>query len=315
MKSGKLDVHYLAAPGLQMPVAPAWAIHEGRLYVAAFPQVVIAAATGTGEKPLAEDPAFLALRKPLAATPSALVYMNTPALVRRLYGAPLVGWTVLSNMLEREIGPALRPEMLPPLSRVEKYLSTDIFAISSDAKGITFEAYGSGVGATILGGSPPVRILAASFLMPAVVQTRQKAKGAVSMSNLRGIGMACMMYAVDHNGRFPPDLIKLVEGGMATSRMFYSPTSGRKPVLDEKGKPIGPLDYVYLGADVVLDKIAEPQRVILAYERPEINGNRGTNVLYVDGHVAWVSMAQLQAELALSEKALAQARSPAEPKK
>lgn len=33
---------------------------------------------------------------------------------------------------------------------------------------------------------------------------------------------------------------------------------------------------------------------MIAYERPEISGGKGTNALFVDGHVEWISMSQFQ---------------------
>ncbi|MHC4717288.1 MAG: hypothetical protein ACYS5V_09980, partial [Planctomycetota bacterium] len=88
-------VHYVSAIGQAgpLPVAPAWAVHKGRLYVAAFPQVVAAALDRPEGKGLDQHPDFVALRKRLAAAPSVLVYVNTPHVLDHLYGAALLGWT------------------------------------------------------------------------------------------------------------------------------------------------------------------------------------------------------------------------------
>lgn len=295
-KVGKMEIRYLAMSGMPIPAAPAWAIANGRLYIAAFPQVIVAAVTGTAEKPLAADPAFVALRKRVAAAPSALAYANTPALVRRLYGVPMAIWSVVSNLSAGEIGPVFGAEMLPALPKLEKYLMADVCAVASDAKGITIESYGSGLGRGAVLNSPPLQALTVASLLPSLTRARGLAKRALSMTNLRGIGTGCEMYAVEHN-EFPPDLMGLVEEGVITLEMFMSPTSGRKVRRDSQGKPIGPFDYVYLGSGLKPEDVPNPGRIILAYERPEINRFRGTNVVYVDTHAKWVSMERFNQEL------------------
>ncbi len=317
-KIGALEVHYVAISGGTITmwlgaVAPAWAIHNGRLHIAAFPQVVAAAATGSAEKPLTDSPTFAAVRKRVSPTPSILMYANTPGLLRKLYGVPLVGWTLMTNMIGREVGPALTPEMLPILPKIEKYLTPDICAVSADAKGITIESYGSGIGVGMIAGSPVGPALTTAMLLPPLSRARMLAKRSLSAANLKNIGMGCMMYQVEEN-QLPPDLIKLVEKNAIIPELLMSPNSGRKVRLDAKGKPIGPFDYVYLGSDLKKDDIRDPGGTILAYERPEINRYQGTNVLYADGHVTWVSMARFQRDLNRTKTFLAN-RAKAEKKK
>jgi prepilin-type processing-associated H-X9-DG protein len=260
--------------------------------------VVVAAAGGTSEKPLAESPAFAALRKRLSPTASALAYCNSPSLVRRFYGVVLAGGTALTNALGGRI-PGIRPEMLPALPKVEKYIWPDMSAVSSDAKGITIESYGSLPSGMLLNlsmpkTSPAVPALAVGMIVPALQQARGRAKQAMSAVNLSTIGKAIAMYQVEHDDRFPPNLAALIEEGIIPAKMLYSPSSGREPRLDSKGKPVGPIDYVYLGAD--LDPSA-PASLIVAYERPEINRDKGTAALFVDGHVEWLRMERFRREL------------------
>ena len=292
-KSGEIEVHYVAMPGdIPLPVAPAWAVHNGKFYLAAFPQVVAAMAGGTTQKPLAQSADFAAFRKRLSPGASALSYTNTPSLVRRLYGAVLLGGTAATNMLGK-FAPSIKPEMLPPLPKVEKYLWPDIAAISSDAKGITIESYGS-LPSYLTSNLPGAGTsLATSILLPTIGRARGQAKRVVSMSSLSGIGKGCILYSCEHDDQFPPDLVKLVEESLVPAEMLMSPTSGRKVRLDSAGKPIGPFDYVYLGAGLTAEADGG---LILAYERPEINKFEGTNVLYADSHVAWVSMEEFQGD-------------------
>ena len=307
--SSDIKVHYVAMPGnMPIPVAPAWAVHKGRFYLAAFPQVVAALAGGTTQKPLAQSPTFASFRKRMSPNASAMSYTNTPSLVRRFYGAVLLGGTAATNMLGK-FAPAIKPEMLPPLPKVEKYLWPQIAAISSDAKGITIESYGSMPSLitswmnSLTFQSPIMAAsMATSIFLPTLARAKGQAKQAISAANLNGIGKGIIIYAAEHNDQFPPDLVKLVEEGQP-AELLISPTSGRKVRKDSKGKPIPPFDYVYLGAGLNADA---PGGLIMAYERPEINNFKGTNVLYVDCHVAWASMEEFRRALAKTQKWIAE---------
>jgi len=304
-KAGKLDIRYVVFPGLPIPAAPAWAVHENRFYLAAFPQVIVAAVTGTNEKPLAASPAFAALRKRVAAKPMALSYVNAPAVLRQLYGLPLMGGTVLANMAGRQTGMAFVPDMLPALPTMEKYVRPYIATISADAKGITSESYGSLPGGGLMMAPGPMFPLAVSIALPTLSRARGLAKRALSMANLNGIGKSCVLYMVQNNDVFPPDMNALIEKEIMTAEILISPTSGRKARKDSKGHLIGPPDYVYLLAGMKDTDIKWPGRTILAYERPEINRLEGACVLYADGHVAWCDMATFNADLKFTKKFLA----------
>jgi len=169
-------------------------------------------------------------------------------------------------------------------------------AVSSDAKGITIESYGSLPSGMLFNislpkTSPVVPAMAVGLLMPALHGARGQAKRAVSASNLSAIGKGIAMHQAEYD-RFPPNLAKLVEAGYLPANAFYSPNSGRKPRFDSKGKPLGPIDYVYLGAEFPAGEA--PAHLMIVYERPEINRGKGTNALFVDGHVEWISMSQFQ---------------------
>ncbi len=292
-KSGDIEVHYVSAPGLPSPIAPAWAVHKGRFYVAAFPQVVAAAAGGSAVGPLTKSQDFIALRKRLSPNASMLTYTNTPAMVRRLYGLILLGGTAGANMLGG-FTTDIRPEVLPPLPKVEKYLWPEMSAISADEKGILMESYGSLPAA--FSSSLSQLPLQLPVIGVSLSRARMLAKRALSGGNLNGIYKGLLMYGAEHGDQVPPDLAALIDSSVIPGKMLYSHNSGRTPRLDEKGKPVGPIDYVYLGAQ--LGSLDVEGDLILAYERPEINRGKGTNVLYASGQVKWVSMAQFELDLA-----------------
>ncbi len=124
-----------------------------------------------------------------------------------------------------------------------------------------------------------------------VTRARVLAKRAVSASNLKGIGTALAMYNAEFMA-YPTTLDVLEDYGIA-GKTLQSPSA--------EGTDIKQPHYVY----IPLPETA-PGTLVMAYEKPEINGNEGTNVLYADGRVAWVDMETFKKELAATEKWLAE---------
>jgi len=283
-KAGRTDVRFLslASKKMPIPVAPAWAIHKGKLYIAGWPQVIQSTIENNGKTSLLKQAGYARFRQKLPAKASMLAYVNVPKITRQVYPLSLLGGTMGLNFLA---GYADRPAKTVwplPLSRLEKYLWPEISTVSADSKGITITSYGSQLSMFISG--PSGGAVMVSVLYPSLSRAKGEAKKAVSSANLKGIGMSVMMYAADNNDQFPPDLSALVRENLITANMLVSPVSGRKMRVDAKGLPLDKSDYVYI---VNLDSVA-PGQLIMAYERLENYKGRGTYVLYVNGAVAWL---------------------------
>ena len=298
LKSGKLEVHYLQGGGRRMPIAPAWAIHKDKLYIALWPQVVVAAVENGGKKSLTRSGAFQKFRRHVSAKPSTLTYLDTPAIVRSFYNLLLLGWTVGAPELSAELGLESYPRIdwLPALPKIEKYLSPEFVAVSSDAAGITIESYGylpivSNYMTSLLTTAP----VGAAFFVPMIDQARSNASRTASAANLQGIGRAVEMYRVNQRNQSPPGLVSLVKMEFITAEALVSPVSGRKMPTDAKGLPTGKSDYVY-----IVHGPKSAGNLIRAYELPENYGNKGTNVLLVNGAVIWVDMSTFKEMLAKS---------------
>ena len=302
IKSGNVEVHSVSLTALSpvMPVAPAWAVANGKFYLAAFPQVVLAAIAGSNEKGLGESPAFVAARKRVSANASAVVYTDPTRLLREFYGVLLAGWTAAANA--PQTGGLLRPDMLPTLPKLEKYIWPSITAISQDTGGITIESYGSLPGGSFVLNLVPNAPLAASILLPSLSRARGLARRAVSGANLNSIGKATMMYQAENKDKFPPDLAALVKAGCLSPRMLMHPDSQRPVPADWKSITPENIDCVYLGAKMT---VAAPANLLLAYERPEFGHGEGVNVLFVDSHVKFATMAEFKRVLDETEKYLA----------
>jgi len=293
LRVNRTDIHYVRFAGrTPIPVAPAWAVHKKRLYVAAWPQVIQAAIANNGKDPLTKCPAFQKVRSKIAGKPSMMCYVNIPAALRQVYPLLLVGWTMGSGALEGELGVPTLPTWLPALTSLEKYLWPHISTVSSDPDGITFESYGSLPGGALLA-SPAASPLSLVALVPALYSARQNAQRAVSMANMNGIGKSMMLYQGQFDDEYPPDFAALVKTGMSP-KMLISPVSGRKPPRLVDGKLVGETDYIYLynpkGAWA-------PGDAILAYERPENYDGKGTVVLFNGMNVQWMDADSFQAAL------------------
>jgi prepilin-type processing-associated H-X9-DG protein len=127
----------------------------------------------------------------------------------------------------------------------------------------------------------------------AMVNAQEEAKKDVAMANMNAIGKGIILYQAEHNDQSPASLDDLVKAGTISKEMLESPSA--------KGKKIDTPHYVY----IQLPSSASGD-MLMAYEKPEINDNKGTNVLYADGHVEWVSMEKFKKDLAKTNKWLAE---------
>ncbi|HEX4795935.1 MAG TPA: hypothetical protein VH370_19255 [Humisphaera sp.] len=108
-------------------------------------------------------------------------------------------------------------------------------------------------------------------------------------SNLRQVGLGCIMYANDNNGHWPDDLSHMMIAEDVAPEIFVCPAGSDTPAAGPTTQAIaanfalpGHNSYVYLGKGLV-----EPlaPNLVVAYERPQPKGHPGTNVLFADGHV------------------------------
>ena len=110
-------------------------------------------------------------------------------------------------------------------------------------------------------------------------------------SNLRQIGQGIMLYAWDHQGRWPDTLDELIVKADLPPYVFVCPssyaTAAPGATSEEQARNLyngGHLSFVYLGKG--LRDPVDADRVI-AYEVPGHHETPGMNVLFGDGHVEW----------------------------
>jgi len=153
-------------------------------------------------------------------------------------------------------------------------------------------------------------------LLPSLCRSRESSNRVKCASNMKQIGLAAIIWAQGHGGKFPDDLDSLVDGADLAPAVFNCPTSADSPaegatkelLLEDFHKP-GHLSYVYVGKGLTTDS---PADAVVMYELPKNhNGgdmsvtsefkdkpmSDGMNVLFADGHVEWISPQDAEALL------------------
>jgi len=118
---------------------------------------------------------------------------------------------------------------------------------------------------------------------------REKANQVKCQSNLRQIGTATLMFANDHQGRFPHSFAELLVAQELTPELFICPSGNMDKAIGTPAEQAAKLhqhcDYVYVGHG--LTNRAPPTRVI-AYERLDNHAGKGVSVVFADGHVEFL---------------------------
>ena len=135
--------------------------------------------------------------------------------------------------------------------------------------------------------------LFSSLLIPATGRQRAQALHAICTSNLKNIGLACIIYSnnqKDHS--FPDSYEALIKDQELTPELFVCPAGRESPSPSTNPSAIsadfargGYCSYIYVGKGMTANS---PLTNVLAYERISNHGNKGMNVLYLDGHLQWL---------------------------
>jgi len=292
-KIGNTTIHYVALP----IISPSWAIADGNLYVGLYPQMVAEAAAqvSTKGKSLLDNPSFTALRKKLGADKaSGFAYSDLPQAIDNSYQILLM--LAQTAVGAGEMAGVKAPSMvLPPLSKLRKHISPAAQFCWSDDAGWHAKSSSPFPCADLLGSQAGFMLAApmtAAIGLPATYRAKAQAQRAQAGNNLRMIGVALQMYAVDHN-QYPPDFGPLLAEKKVTLDTLVSSHAGtqvppevRKGNLDEQANWANSRsDFVYLGAEL---KPNAGATAILVYERPD--GRPGMNMLFGDGHIEWIDV-------------------------
>lgn len=130
-----------------------------------------------------------------------------------------------------------------------------------------------------------VMSLATTANAPRLEEARKEAKKYECMSNLKQIGMALKMYAVDYDEQFPANLEDVYPLYVIDANIFKCPASDSSADT--------PATYTYVKGLTE----AHPGNTIIVYDSSVTNHGDGRNVLFVDGHVEWMGEKKFQEAL------------------
>lgn len=290
-------IEFVNLTGVPMPVAPAWANHEGRIIMGLYPQMVQATLDRilddkTGADALSANPDFIKGCEVLGGLGSTMGYVDNRRGVEQLYSLLLPAAEVGAALAQGE-GADVDISAFPTRSVLTKHMFAYVETMRTDENGILACAYGPlpiALPGISDAGAMQVPLLV-SILLPSLSRARDISKRTVSMANLKGIGTVCHIYAMDHDGEFPPDLESLVQDGSVMREQLNAPN-------DKRGR----VSYVYLAGQT---RDSDPRNV-LAHEKREVNGGEGVNVLFADGHVEFLRMPEFERVLAETKQRLKQ---------
>ncbi len=136
-----------------------------------------------------------------------------------------------------------------------------------------------------------VLFISAGIILPVLNRTREFKHPPSAVADLKQIGLALMMYALDFEDHFPErpgynGFNQLITEEYLTDRNVYvlagSPFSKAEndQLLQEEN-----CSYVYIGSGIQQRVNSSDGDVPIAFSKPELN-NKYFNILFADGHVS-----------------------------
>lgn len=294
-----IKVHHIAL----MVFDPAWAVHDGKLYLAMTPQVIPAAvAAGQAKTSLLDNPGYQAILQRLKGEakiqPTSITYMDLSTLVTETY--PM--FSQLFSMPSFLGGSDIPPTILPPLHKILPELAPAASITWVDAAGFHSKSLSPIPGGMAFSGQSGMVAapLAVAILFPSIGRSREMAHRSVDAANLTGIAKASIVYANDHNDKLPEHPAELVALGMISPKILIRPGSGTTPAQFTAEQSAGMAqdwhlieqtidahcDYIYFGKGMPnsMDSTA-----CLIMTKPSLPISReGVNVAFGDCHPEWV---------------------------
>jgi prepilin-type processing-associated H-X9-DG protein len=178
---------------------------------------------------------------------------------------------------------------------------------------MNFKACLVGFAAAVLVGVGVAAIADDATTQPSATQATFDAEASEQCAhNLRQIGQLIAIYASEYKLLLPPNLAAV--GKIARDyhiAVFVCPSSGTTIPADWDSMPAdqkeqwinSKSDYVYLGRETRMNQIPHAAQIVLVYERGD-NPHQGMmNLLFVDGHVESMDLADAHRVIEASKTA------------
>lgn len=290
VKHNGVTVHYMAGYRGPIPVAPAWAFKNDRMFMGLFPQSVKGALDQLDASPNASILGRPDVSDAMGRLPQPMTgfgFING-RMIREMYMGYELAIVALTQSL---LGPEFADIGTYPTPMEILGENKDGVLGSARVKDGLQWSY-SGTGASVAVAALPMAV-GAGVVMPTMSKSRLQAQRAVSMANLRGIGMAAHLYLNDH-GVFPASFQDLIDGGFITEGMLVS------PVLGDDGD-----SYVLIEVPDH-DRVKPDQAAVMIAAYEKLSDMDAIIVLFLDGHVEQLDYARFSEKLRATYEALEQ---------
>lgn len=114
------------------------------------------------------------------------------------------------------------------------------------------------------------------LLTPFINEVRTRAEVVGCESNFQEISLGLRLYAIEHDGKFPPNLSELAKGGYVADKKVFDCPSG--PPTGKIQEP----DYHYITGHTILS----PSDSAIVFDKIG-NHKKGKHVLYIGGDILW----------------------------
>jgi prepilin-type processing-associated H-X9-DG protein len=270
IQDGRTVHTWAVAPLVMAQLMPSWTALGEKVVIGSNPVMLTSAVNqiNSGTKSIRNTDGFSKVTAKLPGNLISFRYGDSKLQFTQLMTAVQQFWP-MATMFASNAGLKL-PMVLPQLSHIAQDMGYSCQYAWFDAKGLRSHYRGAGIEPSL--GAVAGGAIGAGILMPALARARQQARYTVSMSNLKHLGLAVLMYADDHDGKLPDNLDQ--------AKQYY----GNSKILESPLKPkgfAGP-SYIYVkGHSMKADSLASQ---IVAYENPEYCQDT-INTLFLDGHV------------------------------
>jgi len=271
-------LHIWACPPLAlMQLVPTWAVANGYAVIGSntpLCKMGIEKVLGTNQKSLIDTEGYrkVAARLP-RQTIMSLSYTDCQTQFRQMIREAQQFWPMVV-MFANQAGLKL-PVVFPSLDRYIADMQPALAYSYADTSGFYSHYQGNAVEQTVLAGGAVA--ITSGVMLPSLTRAQSQVQQKVAMTKLRQLIITCIVYADEHDGKFPEQLEQLKDL-FRDQDVFDSP---RRP----RDFP-GP-SYVYVQGHCLRPGYLPATKLVVIYENPAYCSD-GVNVAFLDGHVEFL---------------------------
>ncbi len=274
-EQGGRTVHTWAVMPLAMAqIMPTWTVVGDKVVIGSSPVICTRAAEqiSSGTKSIRGTEGFRTATAELPANLISLKYSDSKLQFTQLMTVLQQFWPMATMMATR--AELKLPMILPNLSHIAQDMGSACQYSWFDDRGLRSRYRGPGLEPSL--GGVAGAALGLGIAMPAMARARQQARGIVSTSNLKQLGLVTAMYDDDHDDKLPESIEQ--------ARDYYR----NSKILESPLKPAGfdGPSYIYVKGHSL--SAISPSKQVVIYENPEYLRDK-IPVLFLDGHVERMS--------------------------